>query len=281
MDRLGMEDGQPIEHPLVSRAIENAQGKVEARNFEIRKHLLEYDDVMNKQREVIYDQRNRILRGENLSEDLTEMIEEKVEELVDRYTDSDLPPAEWDYRGFQEEVYNLFAFRLPLSRQEQEEMSQESLRDLALGKTTELYEQKKVEYGDTVFQHLQTFCSLQAIDLLWKEHLLNLDHLKEGIGLRGYGQKNPLYEYQKEGFAMFEGLVQRIKEETLTRLFRIRLVAEPAFVQVPSFTPSQLTLSHGDEPLKAKTVRRDGKKVGRNDSCPCGSGKKYKKCCGR
>jgi preprotein translocase subunit SecA len=276
-----MEEGQPIEHKMVNRAIETAQARVEAHNFDIRKHLLEYDDVMNKQREVIYEQRSRILRGESLGEDIRAMIEEKVEELIDRYTDQDLPPAEWDYRGLQEEIYNWFAFRLSLSREERDEMSQERLRDFTLERAVGLYEKKKVEYGDTVFQHIQTFCSLQAIDLLWKEHLLNLDHLKEGIGLRGYGQKNPLYEYQKEGFAMFEGLVQRIKEETVTRLFRIRLVPEPALAQEPSFVPAQLTLSRGDEPEKAKTVRRDGKKVGRNDPCPCGSGKKYKKCCSR
>ncbi|MFH0811258.1 MAG: preprotein translocase subunit SecA [Pseudomonadota bacterium] len=281
MERLGMEDGQPIEHHLITKALENAQGKVEARNFDIRKHLLEYDDVMNKQREVIYEQRNRILRGENLHHDIMEMLQEQVEDLVNHYTNNDLPPAEWDYRGLQEEVYRLFAFRPVFSRQEQEEMTQEKLCDFISQKTQELYQRKEVEFGETSFRHLETFCSLQAIDLLWKEHLLNLDHLKEGIGLRGYGQRNPLHEYQKEGFEMFQGLIQRIKEETISRLFRVRLIPAPEFVSEGSPAPAQLILSHGEGPQKARPVRRESKKVGRNDPCPCGSGKKYKKCCGR
>ena len=279
MEKMGMEDGQPIEHPLITKAIENAQGRVEAHNFDIRKHLLEYDDVMNKQREVIYEQRNRILRGENLKEDIMEFMEELIEDLVDRYADPDLQPADWNFRGLQEEVFKLFAFRLYLPRREQEEMTREKLYDLILNKAKEIYQQKEIEYGETVFRHLETICSLQTIDLLWKEHLLNLDHLKEGIGLRGYGQRNPLHEYQKEGFEMFQELIQRIKEETISRLFRIRIVPEPEFI--PASSPSQFILSHGDPPQKQKTVKRKGKKVGRNDPCPCGSGKKYKKCCGR
>ena len=281
MEKMGMEDGQPIEHPFITRAIENAQGKVEAHNFDIRKHLLEYDDVMNKQREVIYDQRNRVLRGESLQEDLIEIMEELTENLVDSYADPDLHPGDWNFRGLQEEVFRLFAFRLSIPRREQEEMTRDKLRDLIINKAKEIYQQKEIEYGETACRHLETICSLQTIDLLWKEHLLNLDYLKEGIGLRGYGQRDPLREYQKEGFELFQELIQRIKEETIARLFRIRIIPEPEFVSAVSPSSSQFVLSHGEEPPKQKTVKRKGKKVGRNDPCPCGSGKKYKKCCGR
>ena len=161
-------------------------------------------------------------------------------------------------------------------------MTEEKLHDLIVGKAKEIYQQKETEYGEAACRQLETICSLQTIDLLWKEHLLSLDHLKEGIGLRGYGQRNPLQEYQKEGFNLFEELIQRIKEETLARFYRIRIVPEPEFVPAASPASAPLTLSRGgEEASKQKTVKRQGKKVGRNDPCPCGSGKKYKKCCGQ
>ena len=279
MEKMGMEDGQPIEHPLITRAIENAQGRVEAHNFDIRKHLLEYDDVMNKQREVIYEQRNRVLRGENLREDIMEMIEEFCEDLVNKYVHPDLPPSEWDLRGIQDEIFRLFAFRFSLTRQQIEELSQEKLLDLVINQTQQTYQQKEREFGEPGLRYLESICSLHAIDTLWKEHLLNLDHLKEGIGLRGYGQKNPLNEYQREGFEMFQELIQRIKEETISRLFRMRIAPEPDVI--PAAPSSQLVLSRGEGDAKPKTIKRETKKVGRNDPCPCGSGKKYKKCCGR
>ena len=279
MERLGMEEGQPIEHPLITRAIENAQGKVEAHNFDMRKHLLEYDDVMNKQREVIYEQRNRVLRGENLRDDIMEMSADFCEDLINKHIHPDLPPSEWDLRGLQDEIFRLFAFRLSVSRQQIEELSQEKLLDLVINQIRQIYQQKEKEFGEPGLRYLESICSLHAIDALWKEHLLNLDHLKEGIGLRGYGQKNPLNEYQREGFEMFQELIQRIKEETISRLFRVRSAPEP---EVASAAPSsQLVLSRGEGDAKPKTVKRETKKVGRNDPCICGSGKKFKKCCGR
>jgi preprotein translocase, SecA subunit len=279
MERLGMEEGQPIEHPLINRAIENAQGKVEAHNFDIRKHLLDYDDVMNKQREVIYEQRNRVLRGENLREDIMAMSAEFCEDLVSKHIHPDLPPSEWDLRGLQDEIFRLFAIRFSLNQQQIDELSQEKLLDLVINQIQQTYQQKEREFGEPGLRYLESVCSLHAIDTLWKEHLLNLDHLKEGIGLRGYGQKNPLNEYQREGFEMFQDLIQRIKEETISRLFRVRMAPEP---NVVSATPSSpLILSRGEGDLKPKTVKRESKKVGRNDPCSCGSGKKYKKCCGR
>jgi preprotein translocase subunit SecA len=278
MERLGMEEGEPIEHPLITRAIENAQGKVEAHNFDIRKHLLEYDDVMNKQREVIYEQRNRVLRGENLRDDIIAMSAEFCEEIVTKYIHPDLPPSEWDLRGLQDEIFRLFAIRFSLTRQQMEALSQEKLLDLVINQIQQIYQQKEKEFGEPGLRYLESICSLHAIDTLWKEHLLDLDHLKEGIGLRGYGQKNPLNEYQREGFEMFQELIQRIKEETISRLFRVRISPEP--VVATAAPSSQLVLSRGEGEAKPKTVKRESKKVGRNDPCPCGSGKKYKKCCG-
>jgi len=279
MEKLGMEEGQPIEHPLITRAIENAQGRVEAHNFDIRKHLLDYDDVMNKQREVIYEQRNRVLRGENLREDIMEMSAEFCEDLVTKHIHPDLPPSEWDLRGLQDEIFRLFAIRFSPTRQQIEGLSQEKLLDLVINQIQQIYQQKEREFGESGLRYLESICSLHAIDTLWKEHLLNLDHLKEGIGLRGYGQKNPLNEYQREGFEMFQELIQRIKEETISRLFRARIVPEPDVA--PAAPSPQLVLSRGEGDAKPKTVKRESKKVGRNEPCPCGSGKKFKKCCGR
>lgn len=284
MERLGMEEDEPIEHSLITRAIENAQGKVEAHNFEIRKHLLEYDNVMNKQREVVYDQRNRILRGDHIHEDILEMIGDLVDSAVEGATDSDLHSSEWDYRALENEMFRLFAYRPLFSPQEQQEFSQDQLRERLQQRTTQIYAQREQELGSEIFRNLEMFCALQAIDLLWKEHLLNLDHLKEGIGLRGYAQRNPLFEYQKEGFELFQDLIARIKEETVSRLFRVR-IAPAAPLRAPAAPPTanpRLTLSHGSEaPAKTGTVRRSAQKVGRNDPCPCGSGKKFKKCCGQ
>jgi len=277
MEKLGMEDGQPIEHPLITRAIENAQARVEAYNFEIRKHLLEYDDVMNKQREVIYEQRNRILRGENLREDIMEICQEQCEDLVNRYIRFELPSAEWDLRGLQEEFFRLFAFRFNLN-QPLSELNSENLVDLLMNQIKEVYQLKEKEFGEAGLRYLESICSLYAIDTLWKEHLLNLDHLKEGIGLRSYGQRNPLNEYQKEGFALFEELIKRIKEETICRLFRMHIVPEK---EVPTSRVAPVFILSRGEEVKPKTIKREAKKVGRNSPCPCGSGKKYKRCCGK
>ncbi|HNU71337.1 MAG TPA: preprotein translocase subunit SecA [Thermodesulfobacteriota bacterium] len=285
MEKLGMQEGEPIEHSLITRAIENAQGKVEAHNFEIRKHLLEYDDVMNKQREVIYNQRNRILSGEDIHQDVLEMIEELVDDTISQHVDPDLPSAEWDYRALEESFFRLFAYRPLISLHEQQELVYDQLRERLLKRTNEIYEQRRQEMGEELFRNLEMFCSLQAIDLLWKEHLLSLDHLREGIGLRGYAQRNPLHEYQKEAFELFQDLVSRIKEETVSRLFRWRIAPAQSSARITTAPPPeavQLTMSHGDQAdSRQKTIKRSAKKVGRNDPCPCGSGKKYKKCCGQ
>jgi len=282
MSRLGMEEGQPIEHSLITRAIENAQKRVEAHNFDIRKHLLEYDDVMNKQRTVIYEQRKRILAQEGVTEDIQETIAELDEGLVDSIADQKTYPEEWDYRRLNESLVRLFSFGLNLRPEETSEMTREILLEKVLTQAKEAYQRKEVEFGSDAMRHLEKVIYLQSIDTLWKEHLLAMDHLKEGIGLRGYGQRNPLQEYQKEGYQMFMELIQRIKEETVEKLYRVQIARPAEVAQFEAVRQQPLILSHGEEvEEKQKPVRRESKKVGRNDPCPCGSGKKYKKCHGR
>ncbi len=284
MSRLGMEEGQPIEHPLINRAIENAQKRVEAHNFDIRKHLLEYDDVLNKQREVIYGQRKRVLAGEGLSQEIQEIIAELAESVVDPIADEKTYPEEWDYRRLNESLMRLFSFGLNLKAGETEGMTRENLIEKIGVQTREAYARKEREFGAEAMRYLEKVIYLQAIDTLWKEHLLAMDHLKEGIGLRGYGQRNPLQEYQKEGYQMFMELIERIKEDTVEKIFRVQMARPTEVDRFEAQQEKPLVMSHGGdgEPEKPQQpVRRDAKKVGRNDPCPCGSGKKYKKCHGR
>jgi preprotein translocase subunit SecA len=285
MLKLGMEEGVPIEHGMVTRAIANAQKKVEAHNFEIRKQLLEYDDVMNKQREVIYQHRHAVLAGENIREDVHDMIKEVVASFVDTYCPAEQYPEEWDYDGLVEALQGQFAFDI---RQEQEnsvdhlkELGRDALLDELQTKVAQAYERKEQELGSDLMRYLEKLMLLQVIDHHWKDHLLGMDHLRDGIGLRGYGQKDPLIEYKREGFDMFSSMMDRIKSDALDRLFRVQAVRgeEPPPPPV-SAPPPRMILNRGEEPTAAATVQRQADKVGRNDPCPCGSGKKYKKCHG-
>jgi preprotein translocase subunit SecA len=285
MDRLGMEEGVPIEHGLVTRAIENAQKKVEAHNFDIRKHLLEYDDVMNKQREVIYHQRKEVLKSENLKEEVLDIAAGLAEEIADRYADDENDPTEWAYQALSDALYHQFAFRLEIPQSEREGMTAERLREIVLEKVIGAYERKETQFGPEMLRQLEKIIMLQTIDMLWKDHLLNMDHLKEGVGLRGYGQKNPLQEYQKEGFEMFGEMVHRIQEDVGQKLFTIEMAREGAVQEMQvQQRPQRMVLSHGgpeEAAPRQETVKRDGMKAGRNDPCPCGSGKKYKRCHGK
>ena len=283
MSRLGMEEGQPIEHSLISRAIENAQKRVEAHNFEIRKQLLEYDDVMNKQREVIYGLRKDVLAQEGIPEEIQETIGDLAEKLVDSIADPKTYAEEWDYRRLSESVMRLFAFVPEIRAEETAEMTREKLLDKVLTRTKEVYRRKEGEFGAENLRYLERVIYLQTIDSLWKEHLLAMDHLKEGIGLRGYGQRNPLQEYQKEGFDMFSELVSSIKEETIQKLFRVQIARPEEVTRFEKVQKKPLVMTHGGEEVaeKPQPVKRESKKIGRNDPCPCGSGKKYKKCHGR
>ena len=286
MGRLGMEDGEPIEHGLVTRAIENAQKKVEAHNFDIRKHLLEYDDVLNKQREVIYSQRREVLKGETLKEDVLEMAQGIAEETVARYTDKDAHPSDWDWAGLNEGFHHNFNLSFTVETDEQESLAVDRLIDLATNRVTRAYEDKEARFSAPMLRQLEKIIMLQTIDTLWKDHLLNMDHLKEGIGLRGYGQKNPLQEYQKEGFALFEDMVHRIQEDVVQKLFTVEIAREStASIADLEAQPraQQVTLSHGGETIETgrPLAKRHSDKIGRNDPCPCGSGRKYKRCCGK
>jgi preprotein translocase subunit SecA len=289
MDRLGIEEDQPIEHNLVTKAIENAQKRVEAHNFEIRKHLLEYDNVMNQQREVIYSQRREVLASEDLKESVMEMIEEQTEGLIDLYAEEKVHPEDWDLKGLSDAVYQQFSFRWAPSSEEKDGLNRERVKELILQKAEEVYQKKEEEFGEGTLRYLEKVIMLQATDYHWKDHLLAIDQLKEGIGLRGYGQKDPRIEYQKEAYQMFLEMLDRIKRDTVEKLFAVQIAKEQEVKEMKLPRKQSFILSRGEEAAmsgggetesgKGVTVRRDGKKVGRNDPCPCGSGKKYKKCC--
>ncbi len=278
MAKLGMEEGEPIEHNMISKAIENAQRKVEGRNFDIRKQLLEYDDVMNQQREVIYSQRRLALSGEGVHESVLEMFEELAQQEVENYADPHLPSSEWDLEGLAQAIYAIFGFKPRLEKRDG--LTVEGLAADIKEEALKLYQEKFKLYGRETMEQLERWILLDTVDSLWKDHLLNMDHLKEGIGLRGYGQKDPLREYQREGFEMFADMVERIKQETIFKLMHVQLAQE---TDVEQFAPTEdvpLAFSGGEE-TAPQPKKRKGKKIGRNDPCPCGSGKKYKKCCGR
>jgi preprotein translocase subunit SecA len=284
MERLGLQDGEPIEHNLISRAIENAQTKVEGHNFDIRKHLLEYDDVMNQQREVIYRQRRELLTGQDVRETITDMIGEKADEISGQFADERALPEDWDLKGLSDAVFQQFNYRIKnFDADLLDGLTQEGLSQELYEQTSAAHQEREQMFGAETMRHLERVIMLQTVDNLWKDHLLSMDHLKEGIGLRGYAQQNPLLVYKKEGFEMFQDLIERIKTETLTILFRVQLAQPDSLKEMQKEQDKDLVFSGGGDGTvpKKKPVRRIDDKVGRNDPCPCGSGKKHKKCCGR
>ena len=352
MDFFKWEENEPIEHGLISKSIETAQKRVEAHNFEIRKQLLEYDNVMNRQREVIYEERRRLLEGEDLRDHLLEMLDQAVEHAVDVYAPKDAVVEQWDLQGFAEWIHSKFGVTAPLPHSpgnmrsasgSNEETKQQPISSSSSASVPEsgavpmpqrtddraalcasvqealrqTYEAKEQAIGSPIMRGLERSILLQTIDAKWKDHLYAMDYLREGIGLRAYGQRDPLVEYQHEAFEMFEAMKTGVKEEALEFLFKVRLAAPTAAAAAPprpapSFDAARIQLVHpevqdlshrvaaaeasgapvGDEPsapppvtgrdvASAHTpVHRDGPKVGRNEPCPCGSGKKYKKCHG-
>ncbi|MGV1099837.1 preprotein translocase subunit SecA [Thiovibrio sp. JS02] len=284
MDKLGMEEDEPIEHTMISRAIENAQRKVEGHNFDIRKHLLEYDDVMNKQREVIYRQRREVLASEDVHEVIADMLPDLAAMIAGEFIEDRIPSEDWDWPGLGERMQSLLGFSPNWSEDQRHELTPESFTDLIMAALESRYARREEEIGAQNMRHLERVVLLQIVDSHWKEHLLNMDHLKEGIGLRGYGQKNPLDEYKKEGFNMFMEMIGAVKMQTISTLFRLQLVREDEVAalereQRAQRQPMQMRHGGGDEDADA-TVSRDGDKIGRNAPCPCGSGLKYKRCCG-
>ena len=290
MDKLGMEEDEPIEHSMISKAIENAQRKVEGHNFDIRKHLLEYDDVMNKQREVIYSQRREVLQGDNIKPIIEDMISDLVQGVVQGVADEKTPSEDWDWDWFFNRVSELFNIDLAWNKTERTDLDSKTLLEKLEAEVEAKYRRQEEQNGIDQMRHLERMVLLQMVDTLWKEHLLNMDHLKEGIGLRGYGQKNPLDEYKKEGFDLFMNMIESVKEQTVGTLMRIQLVREDELERLEEerrrekereLEMARRASGGGEDEAARKPVRRSGEKVGRNAPCPCGSGKKYKKCCGK
>jgi preprotein translocase subunit SecA len=301
MARLGMEGGQPIEHSMVSKAVANAQKKVEAHNFDIRKHVLEYDDVMNRQREVLYALRRSIIAAESPKEILLDMADELIDDIISEVAHEKIYPEEWDIeclndflgRQFGAHIKKINDHELEIEgkyKLELEDCNREKLYELVIDAVCEVYQLKEdvivkeLEIEPAAMRHQEKIIMLQVLDTLWKDHLLGMDHLKEGIGLRGYAQKNPLTEYKKEGFALFSNLMAKIKEETTEYLFKVQVRRESEFDDEDIIAqPKQMVEHRGDveDSDKPVTIRRVDEKVGRNDPCPCGSGKKYKKCHGK
>jgi preprotein translocase subunit SecA len=284
MDKLGMEEGEPIEHRFVTRAIATAQKRVETHHFEIRKHLLEYDDVMNKQRQAVYEIRLRILQGESLEERVREWMDDLQDGMVDTYAAEGTHPEDWDLAGLDEALHRQFDVRLPADVQARETASREALRKRIAETTHARYETRERELGAETMRQLERWVVLQVIDGQWKDHLLSMDHLKEGIGLRGYGQRDPLTEYKREAFDLFEDMDARVKTLVVEYLFKIQVtreVVEPAAAAPPARPAAprrEVTLSHGPVEHR-RAAAASAQKVGRNDPCPCGSGKKHKRCC--
>ncbi|MDD5092019.1 MAG: preprotein translocase subunit SecA [Candidatus Wallbacteria bacterium] len=278
MERMGMEEDVPIEHRLVSNALERAQHKVEIRNFQIRKHVLEYDDVMNKQREIIYSQRTEVLEKKALRDMIMEMMESLVQELMDEHLGSYYTEDEVEAKAFVARFNHYFPFALPAG----EVMSREKveLSEFLLERVKDFYDRKEHKLGSENMRDLERFIMLHVVDREWKDHLYSMDTLQEGIGLRAYGQRNPLVEYQKEAFEMFELMVGRIRKHVVEMVCKIEPM-QAGQEEEKQLRPDQLSTNRGDDgALKGKPKKREAVKVGRNDLCPCGSGKKYKKCCG-
>lgn len=277
VETLGFEEDMQLENKMLTKSIENAQKRVEGRNFSIRKHVLQYDDVINKQREIIYGQRNKVMHGENLRDYILSMIEKVIERAIPMFTEGYKYPEEWDLDGLLNYLHPIFLPQGSIVFKDVESLTKESLKDIILNKAIELYEQKEQEIEPDRMRDVERAILLRIVDFHWIDHIDAMDDLKQGIGLRAVGQQDPVAAYKMEGFAMFEELIANIQEETIKALFHasIRTETEHKSVAVIKNT------SHEDsgEKQSGKTFKTD-KKIGRNDPCPCGSGKKYKKCHG-
>ncbi len=317
LQKLGLQEGEVIEHPWITKALERAQRTVEGHNFDIRKHLLEYDDVMNKQRSIIYEERTRVLEGEDLHEHILGMIDDIIESGLPELTPEKIYPEEWDWEQLRAWA-GQYRVEFPWTQNEYHELNREKLAETFRGGVLNGFAAQEAAMGPEVMRQLERALLLQIVDQRWKEHLYDMDKLKEGIGLRAYGQKDPLLEYKREGFVMFAAMILQIKQELIQLLLKIQAYnpaeqrprsalagrwteSRPEFVQPQRASepvgltagpgPGLHTMGQGPRdmtqavptggPAKTEPVRRTAPKVGRNDPCPCGSGKKYKKCHGR
>ncbi|HUK13209.1 MAG TPA: preprotein translocase subunit SecA [Thermoanaerobaculaceae bacterium] len=294
MKHLGMEEDVPIESKMVTRSIERAQKQVEARNFEVRKHLLEYDDVMNKQREAVYRLRRDVLEGKQGREWVQRAAREIADSLVDSYCPEDKHPDEWQHEPFERELKDLFGMTLAQADLSWENVTRPKLAESLVAAVEQRFAEREATIGADQFRQLERYLILSVLDAQWKDHLLALDHLKEGIGMRAYGQRDPLVEYKRESFDLFQEMMERVEDQVVQYLYRVELVQAP-----PQQPQHRQPVAHRESKAEASglqgerreaqhsptagpptTVRRSTPKVGRNDPCPCGSGKKYKKCHG-
>ncbi len=315
MGRMGMSEGEPIEHPWLNKAISNAQRKVEGRNFDIRKQLLEYDDVANQQRQLIYEQRRHLMEAE----DISETIEAFRESVLDSVFHQHIPPQsveeEWDTKGLEEALFHVFGMHLPVRQwlEENPNLYEETLKGSLWKALTDYYREKEASVGSEVMRELEKVATLQVLDTQWKDHLAAMDHLKEGIHLRGYAQRQPVQEYKREAFTLFESLLERFKQEVVELLYKVQIHAESDVEELEEArsSPGEIEYQHPsaeravasesaeaapaqaaaqaapasqsivEEEPRPQPYRRQGRKIGRNEACPCGSGKKYKQCCGK
>ena len=284
MDKLGMEEDEPIEHSLITKSIEHAQKKVEARNFDIRKHVLEYDDVMNQQREIMYGERRKILLGENLRENIVGMVNHIIKDEMNQYANEKLYPEEWQLEELVKDAERIYAPAGRLKVEELEQMSRDELKEELEGVAAEAYKAREEMFGESTMRELEKVVMLRVVDNKWMEHLDHMDMLREGINLRAYGQRNPLVEYKIEALAMFEEMEAAIQDQIASLMYHVAVVQQEEQQLEDRLQSAQA--SHGDnvssaEAKKSPRKNPDGSKVGRNDPCPCGSGKKYKNCCGK
>ncbi len=300
MRKLGMEKGEAIEHKWVSRSIENAQRKVEGHNFDIRKQLLEYDDVANDQRKVIYEQRSELMATEDVSDLIVEIRRDVINQFIDQYIPPESIEEQWDIPGLEEGLKNEFALELPIAQwlAEDDNLHEEPLREKILDALVKEFNQKEELIGSDMMRRVEKGVMLEVLDSLWKEHLAAMDYLRKSIGLRGYAQKNPKQEYKRESFELFTDLLDRIKHDVIVRLSIIQIREEPDIAEFEHHEQPEMQFQHDEvnplesaeevaqevaekEKTRAQPFVREGQKIGRNQPCPCGSGKKYKQCCGK
>jgi preprotein translocase subunit SecA len=274
LDKLGMDDSMALENNMLSSSVENAQKKVESRNFDIRKTVLEYDDVLNKQREVVYEQRNRVLEGDNIKESIVDMIEKTVEGIFNQYSIVSEYPEEWNMEGLLEEYVSNTVPVLPeeINKENLIKLEKQEILELLKKTAVEAYDIREKKLGEEVLRDLERVVLLKNVDAKWMDHLDGMEDLRQGIYLRAYGQRNPLTEYKYESFDMFNGMIEDIRQETVRILFRVEVVEKPE-------EKKDLVVNSSVE-IK-KEPKKVENRVGRNDPCPCGSGKKYKHCCGK
>jgi preprotein translocase subunit SecA len=290
MEKLGMEEDIPIEHPLVTRSIESAQKKVEGRNFEIRKQLLDFDNEMEYQRKVIYEQRRMVLESKDVKKHILEMVKDTIENILQNYTNKEIYPEEWDWSGLKDHINQIFTISLSIPKEEIPKLSITKLKDILTEKTFNIYELREKEFTPPLMRQIETMIVLRVVDREWKDNLRRLDELKQGIGLRAYGQKDPLMEYHFEAHNMFQDMINSIKEEVVKFIYKVKLKKEESqgVSQTRRETPAPIVSSQikkspfiKKKGLEEEKTGQKKKKIGRNDPCPCGSGLKYKHCCGK